>query len=131
MKKNLCVFNDDTQFLHRRNLCAWCTEIEKSKYKYLLIEEARQFSTPSEERSDTAKQLQPAPKKTKSLFNFIESKGAASKVNADGDVNQYLDSPCVDMTINPAMYWSDNVANYSSLVPLASNYSSCHESVFP
>ena len=98
----------------------WCHEDEKSGYKELLNQEAMRFVSSTSEPAEPEGRAEPAPpKRKKSLFNYMESEIAADTENTGGDIDRYLAASCVEITTNPATYWSENTMNYPSLEPVA------------
>ena len=58
---------------------------------------------------------EPSTKKKKSLFNFMQESDASSSQIQPNDISKvddYLETPATDMSMDPAKFWRENQKSY-------------------
>ena len=65
------------------------------------------------EATDTG--LEPPPKNTKTLFNFMAENTVEIDKDSDRDINKHMAASCLPISTNPANFWNENGKEYPSL----------------
>ena len=93
----------------------WCTnDAEKQKMVDLLKSALERMApqTPLALTTFEAEEItEPSTKKKKSLFNFMQESDASSSQIQPNDISQvddYLEAPATDMSMDPAKFWREN-----------------------
>ena len=115
-----------TATLDPRFKLRWCTDdAEKQKMVDLLksaLERMAPQTPPALTTSEAEEITEPSTKKKKSLFNFMQESDASSSQIQPNDirkVNDYLEAPAADMSMDPAKFWRENQKKLSNLSRLA------------